>query len=207
MTSRMFDVPMSLISLVDTDRTWFKSKVGMTDNEMPRGSSFCSYCVLPQSPDVFVVLDALEDDRFVNIPFVKGPPYIRFYAGAPLLVSEKVKIGTLCIVDIKPRDHFSIEDKMYLVDLAANVMSLMELTITQVHARISYINATTHNLRTSICGLDLSLGYLRQTLKNTQASENYLDSLDKAQANVDVMKWTIEKAIMSATDKQPHPFF
>jgi len=84
------------------------------------------------------------------------------------------------------------------VDLAANVMSLMDLTLAREHARMSYITATTHNLRTPLCGLDLCLGYLRQSLKSSADYDTFLDSLDQAQANVDVMKWTVEKAIVSA---------
>jgi GAF domain-containing protein len=94
-------VPVALVSLVDHDRQFFKAAVGLEPEETPRGISFCGHAIL--GPDLFVVADASLDDRFADNPLVTGPPHIRFYAGVPLLVDDQHAVGTLCIIDSKPR--------------------------------------------------------------------------------------------------------
>ena len=100
--SSICKVPISLISLVDANRLWFKSVVGLNVSEIPREMSFCSYSVLDPNKE-FVVEDASQDSRFSNSPVVAGPPHIRFYAAAPLTLNSGEAIGTLCIVDTIPR--------------------------------------------------------------------------------------------------------
>lgn len=104
---RMFGVPISLVSLVDENRQWFKSRQGLDATETPRDISFCGHAILDD--DIFIVPDATKDNRFVDNPLVTDNPNIRFYAGVPLRVSNGSKIGTLCIIDEKPRE-FSEED-------------------------------------------------------------------------------------------------
>src|SRR5690606_14647527 len=99
---RLFDVPVALVSLLDDDRQWFRSAHGMFQAEVPRSASFCAHAIL--GDDVFVVPDTLADDRFRDNPMVAGQPYIRFYAGYPLTVSNDLKLGTLCLLDYKPND-------------------------------------------------------------------------------------------------------
>jgi anti-sigma regulatory factor (Ser/Thr protein kinase) len=101
LASHICETPMAAISLVDEDRQWFKARIGFTTAETPRSISFCTHAI--QQRDIFVVPDALKDDRLRNNPQVAGDPHIRFYAGAPLLAREGHALGTLCVVDDKPR--------------------------------------------------------------------------------------------------------
>jgi diguanylate cyclase (GGDEF)-like protein len=121
---RAFGVPIALISLVDRERQWFKSRVGLEAMETPRSISFCGHAVLADS--TFVVDDALEDARFHDNPLVTGPPFVRFYAGQPLVSEDGQKLGTLCIIDAKPR-RMSTEDLEMLRDLGAMAQSELQV--------------------------------------------------------------------------------
>jgi GAF domain-containing protein len=96
-----FDVPAALVSLVDAERQWFKSHPGLDLAESHRDMSFCAHAILDDG--VFVVTDALRDDRFADNPAVAGDPRVRFYAGVPLAASGGHRVGTLCIMDHRPR--------------------------------------------------------------------------------------------------------
>lgn len=101
LAARLFDVPTVLISLVGSDTQWFKSRCGMDAQSGPRETSFCGHAILSDQP--LVVEDATLDERFADNPSVIGAPHIRFYAGVQLYSVERAKLGTLCVIDSRPR--------------------------------------------------------------------------------------------------------
>jgi PAS domain S-box-containing protein len=115
LAKQLFGVEIALVSLVDTNRQWFKSKQGLAACETGRDISFCGHVILEQ--DIFHIPNALEDARFADNPLVTGAPNIRFYAGAPLRPDGKNNIGTLCIIDSQPRT-LSDAERRSLRDLA-----------------------------------------------------------------------------------------
>ena len=115
--------PVAMISLIDGQRQWFKSRVGVTVSETPREVAFCSTAI--EQTEIFVVPDALQDERFRNNPFVVSDPHIRFYAGAPLINEDGFALGTICVVDQTPRE-LTPEERDALKALSRLVLAQME---------------------------------------------------------------------------------
>lgn len=137
--------PIALVSLVDASRQWFKSKVGLSVHETARSDAFCAHALL-QPQQMLLVEDALKDVRFADNRLVVGPPYIRFYAGAPLLKPSGEALGTLCVIDTQPR-KMDAATQAALFSLARLVMVQLELrkaifTIQQADQELQRLNQT-----------------------------------------------------------------
>ena len=117
------DVPVALVTLVDTDRQWFKSRHGLDLSETPRDMSLCAHAIL--EADVLEVRDTLADPRFAENPFVVNEPRVRFYAGMPLTLADGSRVGTLCVADYRPR-HLDADQLDTLRRVAALVVVELE---------------------------------------------------------------------------------
>jgi PAS domain S-box-containing protein len=135
LAGNLFATPISLVSLVDEHRQWFKAKVGLEAPETPRDLAFCAHAITMGPHAVMVVEDATLDPRFADNPLVTGAPGIRFYAGATLTTSEGQNLGTLCVIDSKPRPRPSPEELERLQLLARIVVDEFELARANHQAR------------------------------------------------------------------------
>jgi len=171
LASTIFKVPISIISLVDTDRIWFKSHYGLPINQIGRDPGLCASAIL--SDDVHVIEDAITDARSLSNPLVAGEFGLRFYAGMPLQTEDNYNLGTLCIIDKVPRT-LTTEEKEILKQLAQIVMREMEL-------RVALRNTVTNVKKLSS---DIS-NHLNDTIQNVKAASgedqkgkilNYLDA-------------------------------
>ena len=125
LAAQVCDVPIALITLVDEDRQWFKSRVGLNVCETSRKVSFCTHAI--QQQGIFLVPDAAADPRFSGNPLVTGDPHIRFYAGVPLITPEGHALGSLCVIDRKPR--------LLTPEHQATLLALGRLVVTQIELR------------------------------------------------------------------------
>ncbi|MCK3828235.1 ATP-binding protein [Pseudomonas sp. W2Aug9] len=127
LASTLCDVPVALVSLVDRERQWFKACVGLDVRETHRDLAFCAHAILAPA-DVLIVEDAKLDSRFQNSALVLGPPHIRFYAGAPIIDDTGHALGTVCVIDTKPRT-LTEQQRTALLALARQTSSLLQLRL------------------------------------------------------------------------------
>jgi len=126
------DTPIAVLSLIDSDRQWFKSKVGLTFSETSRDVAFCAHTILGR--DLLVVPDTERDERFAGNPLVTSEPHIRFYAGAPLITPEGHALGTLCVLDYVPR-QLSEQQRDALQVLSSQAVAQIELRKTKANLK------------------------------------------------------------------------
>lgn len=124
LAAKTFNVPIAAISLIEGDKLWFKAHIGNAYNEISRKLTFCAHAICQD--EVFVVEDATKDPRFSDNPYVTGAPHLRFYAGAPLRASGGLNLGTVNILDTKPRT-ITDDERESLADLAAMVIDSFEM--------------------------------------------------------------------------------
>lgn len=124
LAAKLFNTPISLVSLVDKDRQWFKSAHGLNARETPRSVAFCAHAIL--GDDVFIVPNANNDERFKDNPLVTDDPHVCFYAGAPLKTPDGYNLGTFCVIDHEPRDGLNDSDQKALTDFAETVIEILE---------------------------------------------------------------------------------
>ncbi len=142
LAAQICDTPIALVSLVDRDRQWFKSRHGLTVTETPRDQSFCAHAVAKRA--TLVVADATADPRFHDNPLVTGEPRIRFYAGVPLLTADGPALGSLCVIDRRPR-LLEVAQLEALQALSRQVVRLLEMR--RVTAKLAEALAGMNTLR------------------------------------------------------------
>ena len=136
LAAQICGTPISLISLIDSDRQWLKSHFGVDQTETPRSAAFCAHAILAN--ELFIVEDALKDPRFKENPFVKAEPKIRFYAGAPFVSRAGHTLGTLCVVDLKPRS-LTAEQKQALQALSRVVERQLEFRLNLIELKAALV--------------------------------------------------------------------
>ena len=156
LAAQICDTPISLISLIDADRQWFKSRVGLAETQTPRELAFCDHTI--RTPEVMEVPDATLDPRFRDNPLVTGAPDIRFYAGSPLIAPDGSRIGTLCVIDRVPR-HLSDAQRAALARLGRQIIVQLELRLAR------------RDLEARIAGAERAEALMRETLARATAAE------------------------------------
>ncbi|MGB1110697.1 MAG: GAF domain-containing sensor histidine kinase [Gammaproteobacteria bacterium] len=195
LASEICETPITLISLVDQDRQWFKSTVGLDVRETSRETAFCAHAI--HGNDIFTVADARQDERFADNPLVTGAPSIRFYAGAPLITTDGLRLGTLCAIDSKPRTLTPFQERA-LKTLSRQVMDQLELRLSLreleardrdnrelLEAKDKMFAMISHDLRSPIGGIQgmtevLAMELEDQDMESMRESVSLLDEASRS---------------------------
>ena len=193
LATQICNVPISLISLVETGRQWLKAKIGITEDDTTREASFFDYA-LEQEQDFFQVDDTSKDIRFLNNPLVTATPNIRFYAGVPLVSKNGIKLGTLCVINSVPQ-HLTDEQSFALKVLAKQAIKLLDLRLTnkelmaqkarlkqQAEMQNRIISIIAHDVRNPIASLKQIVDFNKNNvLSDVEAKE----LMDMAETHLD----------------------
>lgn len=194
LASALTGAPIALISLIDANRQWFKSCIGLGAKETPREYAFCDHAI--RQADLFIIPDATADPRFANNPLVTGEPNIRFYAGAPLYLSNGYAIGTLCIIDTAPRVDLTPTEKQALLDLGSLVVAEVEAD-TEARKRETAISELQHrmgNMFGQIAGL------MALAVSGEQTREEYINDLKSRVSSLNELNRQLAKGDWVAGD-------
>jgi signal transduction histidine kinase len=204
LAAQLCGTPIAAVSLVDSDRQWFKARVGLDVCETAREGSFCTYAM--RSTDVLQIPDALADPRFATSPLVLGAPYVRFYAGAPLVSPDGHPLGSLCVIDREPR-LLTPAQRQGLRTLARHVMGQLELrqyarSATAANDRLraadrlkdEFIARVNHELRTPLTSIN---GYL-EALEDGLPPATAATFLDKIRRNSDRLTSLVDDMLLAA---------
>lgn len=177
LASEICNAPMSLISLIDTDRQFFKSNKGFDGSSSPRNTAFCAHAILDET--IFEIEDAQQDIRFHDNPFVTDDPNIRFYAGMPLINPDGYKLGTICVLDRVPRKLTPLQ-RQTLETLGRQVVKQFELRLKNRELnRLSDIqnkmlSVISHDVRGPLNSLQILLEFIDPTETDTQELKEIL---------------------------------
>ena len=154
---RCLDAPIVLITLLDSNRQWFKSKQGLDTTETPRSVSFCGHAI--HTDKAFVISDSTLDSRFADNPLVMGAPYIRFYAGQPLKARNGSRLGTLCVIDTKPRqlsqaDLGLLRDLGGLIECELNLRDALDERDAMLLDSAAIMSATINSAMDAVMQMD-----------------------------------------------------
>lgn len=175
------EVPIALVSLIDAERQWFKARHGLDACETSRDVSFCGHAIL--QPEIFEVPDAQADERFADNPLVVGPPHVRFYAGMPLVDAHGLQLGTLCLIDTRPRRltesqrallRYCAEHVSLLLNMRATHLALAEAreqALAASRSKDRFLTTISHELRTPLHGMLGIAQLLTQGLPAGQSQE------------------------------------
>ncbi|MGI9542381.1 MAG: ATP-binding protein [Cyclobacteriaceae bacterium] len=179
LAAEIFEVPICLITLVDEDRQWFKSKIGLDVSETSREVSFCQYAIMGE--ELLEVEDANEDERFRNNPLVTDQPKIRFYARAPLIDDEGLNLGTLCVIDREPK-KLGQDQKKALEALASTVVRIIQYRKIN-KAKDIFLSNFSHEIRTPLNAIIGFTDLMQKTPLNEEQSK-YIDIVSMASRNL-----------------------
>ncbi len=165
LAATVLKVPIAIATIVDTDRIWFKSKYGIDINEIDREPGLCASAIL--SNELYIVEDAISDPRTLSNPLVAGEFGLRFYAAVPLQVRDGYNLGTLCIIDKKPRT-ISAEEKQILEDLAQILIDQLELRLEARTANFQQnqvLSFAAHDLKNPLATILMSANLIKEESK------------------------------------------
>jgi K+-sensing histidine kinase KdpD len=193
LASDIYETPVAFITLIDEKEQWFKARIGFEVQFMPRNTSFCTHAIMQEH--TMVVSDALHDDRFTNNPMVNNAPNIRFYAGAPLCSNDGQNIGTLCVMDVTPKEMPEYK-RQQLEILAKQAMHLMELQLTynmlnekmvqierQNKAFLDIAFIQSHEFRSPVSAIMGLMNIIKE--EDHESQKQYLDMMDEAIKKLD----------------------